>query len=72
MLATEMSSDHDVRREQDEAGHFAAAAAGVDEGDGSAVAVAEQDGPPDPERVQDLGKDDQRLVVHEAHAAADR
>ena len=61
--------DEHVRGEEHEAGDRAARPAAVDERDRSAVAVADEHGPLDPECVQQRGERDERLVVHVAHLA---
>src|SRR5256885_358189 len=58
------SLDEDMRRLQDERTHEPASAAGMDERDRGAVAVADQDWIGDAALAQELRQDCKRLVVH--------
>lgn len=55
--------DKNMRREEDEAAEMIVSA-GVDEGDGSAVAMTDEDGTVDLELTKEIGKRFERFVVH--------
>lgn len=55
--------DKNMRREEDEAAEMIVSA-GVDEGDGGAVAMTDEDGTVDLELTKEIGKRFERFVVH--------
>lgn len=55
--------DKNMRREQDEAAEMVVSA-GVNEGDGGAIAMADEDGTVDLELMEKIGERMQRLVMH--------